>query len=110
MAKYKEMESAVLSLGTSITDRVCPYKDMGQQYNNGSPVFPFLYLLVFTDKLTKNKWYFSYTRDSAGNVFVYKMMYSRHVRENKDTKRSIVITESDIKRIVKETIKKLLNN
>ena len=55
MAKYKEMESAVLSLGTSITDRVCPYKDMGQQYNNGSPVFPFLYLLVFTDKLTKNK-------------------------------------------------------
>lgn len=110
-SKYVEMENALNSLGSAVYDRSCPYKDMGQKkLKNGTCVFPFLYLFVYTDKLSKSKWYFSYVRNEKNDVFVLFMKYSSLVKDEIDNDDKRIITEDEIRAIIKSSIEEVLSN
>ena len=109
--KYIEMENALNSLSSAIYDRRCTYKDMGQKYlKSGACVFPFLNLFVYTDKQSKSKWYFSYVRNEQDDIFVLFMKYSSFVKDNIDNSNKRIITEDEIRAMVKRMIEEVLLN
>lgn len=108
--KYIEMENALNSLVSAICDRRCGYRDMGQKYlKDNTCVFPFLCLYVYCDKQSKSKWYFSYVRDGQDNVFVLQMKYSGLVKDDICINKKKIITESELKAIVQECVKRVIS-
>lgn len=107
LQKKNNMINALKNIGNNPTmNPICMYKDLGQVFNEeGKPINISLRRFNYKDK-SGFQWAFSYVVTEE-NVVITKMMPSNQVRESKIHK-MMVIKESQIRQIIRETIKRIL--
>ena len=91
--------------------RFCKYRDMGQRYNKrGEPKFPTLKYLTYQDE-SKTKWYIAYICNTEDDVLtIVKIKMSTLVKCSAEKQNAILITERTLRRIISETIQRVLYN
>lgn len=88
--------------------RYCPYFDLGQRFgSNEQPQFPYLRYITYVDK-SNYKWYISYYYDEKNDCLnVVRIKGVSNVKC--ESKVSVTINEYQLRRIIRESIKKVLN-
>lgn len=90
------------------TLRICPYKRLGQILRNGQPQLPYLLMGSYQDKSSRTTWLFSCIMDEdTDTLTICHILHSNGVYESKTSDR-ISITESDIRKMVRECICKVI--
>lgn len=89
--------------------RFCPYFDMGQRfYGNNQPKFPYLKYLTYVDK-SNFKWYISYYLDTKNEAIrVVRIKGATNVKCESKRKSKILLKESQLRRMIRETTRRVL--
>lgn len=91
------------------TLRTCPYRRLGQILRNGQPQLPYLLMGSYQDKSSRTTWLFSCIMDDdTDTLTICHILHSNGVYESKTTNR-ISITESDIRKMVRECLHRIKN-
>lgn len=105
------MVNALANLGNSIVfPPICRFKDLGQTFDEkGNPKNKNLRHFKYKDK-SKFQWSFAcYYNYDKNRIDIVKMMPSSHiVKESKEKRKKIILTENDLKAMVKECVRRIM--
>ena len=107
--KVDHMIKFLMSLGNSVVSPpICMYKDLLQQFDSsGNPLNKNLKRVNYEDA-SKYQWAFACLFDEENDtITVLKMMSARNVRESTN-KPLTIITQSELKRMIDESVRRVL--